>query len=85
MNKAIKENRWLILVAAILLAVAMYITFVPEIQAQGGGRCTATYVKYYSYSCRCYITQKVWRCTGYHQPRTTRSSGYNYYRNRRYY
>jgi hypothetical protein len=32
-DEAIKENRWLILVAALLLAIALYITLTPEVQA----------------------------------------------------
>jgi hypothetical protein len=62
-------NKRLAVVAAILLIIALLITIVPEVQAQYGGRCYATYIRYYDRRCRCYITQKIWRCSGYVRPR----------------
>lgn len=82
MNKAIGENRLLILVAALLLAVALYITLVPEMQAQG--RCRKVRIQYWSQEHQAYITTYVWRCTGYQQPRPYYGPTYNYYRYRRH-
>ena len=83
MNEAIKENRLLILVAAIVLAIALYITLVPEVQAQGG-RCRKVRIQYWSQEHRAYITTYVWRCTDYQQPRPYYGPTYNYYRYRRH-
>ncbi len=69
MNKAVRENRLLMLAAAILLVVALYITLVPEVQAHGGS-CHKTRIQYWSQRHRAYITTYIWRCTGYQRPRT---------------
>lgn len=55
MNEAIKENRWLILAEALLLAIALYITLTPGVQAQRGGCRQVT-----SYAC--VIRNGQWVC-----------------------
>ena len=82
MNEAIKENRLLILMAAIVLAIALYITLVPDVQAQG--RCYKVQIQYWSPQYNAYITTYVWRCTGYQQPRPYYGPTYNYYQYRRH-
>lgn len=77
-----RTNKVLLTIFVVLLIFAALIT---DIHAQGGGYCTAYYITYYDYGCRCYITAKIWRCTGWQQPRRSSGSGYNYYRYRRWY
>lgn len=76
-----RTNRLLLVIFVVLLIFAALIT---DIRAQGGGTCTATYIRYYGAACDCYITQKVWRCTGWQQPRSVSGSGHNYYQYRRW-
>lgn len=78
-------DRDLGVIAIVLLLIALMITLFPSsvAEAQGGGRCTACYTKYWNRGCSCYITQKVWRCTGWQRPRRTSGGGYNYHRYRR--
>ena len=69
MRQALYENRTLLIVAIVLLLIALFITLVPEAQAQGGGRCYARYVRYWSPQHQRYITVKQWKCTGWQRPR----------------
>jgi len=62
----------LMLLIVVILAGLVWMFLENIADAQGGGRCYATYIKYYNRSCRCYITEKVWRCTGYIRPRQWR-------------
>ena len=78
-----KTNKRLAIVVLILLVIALYITLVPEVQAQGG-RCHKVRIKYWSQQYRAYITTYVWRCTGYQQPRPCYGRTYNRYRDRRH-
>lgn len=72
--------------AAVLLALLIWAAIITDAHAQGGGYCTAYYIKYYSVECRCTITEKRQRCTGWQQPRArTYSRTGDYYRYRRYY
>jgi hypothetical protein len=72
-------NRVLLAVFIILLVIAALIT---DVDAQGGGTCRVTYIKYYSPTCKCYITEARQICTGWTQPRDNRNrfSGGNYSR-----
>jgi len=67
-----KKNKLLLLVWAILLAVAIWITLTSDTAAQGGGRCYVQYRKYWSPRYRRYITYRTWVCTGWQRPRYSR-------------
>lgn len=62
-----RTNKVLVTVLMVLVIFAALIT---DAWAQGGGSCTAYYIKYWSYQCQCYITEKRQRCTGWQQPRS---------------
>lgn len=76
-----RTNKVLLTVFVVLLIFAALVT---DIHAQGGGRCTAYYTKYYNRECGCYVTVKRWACTGWQRPRRTSGAGYDYYRYRRW-
>lgn len=77
-----KKNKILAVIALALLVIALYITFVPEVQAQGG-RCRKVCIKYWSQQHHAYITTYVWYCTSYRQPRPYYGRTYNRFRDRR--
>lgn len=72
MKKALLENRWLVMLAIVLLVTALIITMIPALQAEaqtGGGYCTSYHITYWSPTHGRYITEKRWRCTGHTRTR----------------
>ena len=58
-----------ILVTVVILSILLVVIDVPTVQAQGGGRCRLVHISTWSRTCGCYISDWVWRCTGYVRPR----------------
>lgn len=61
-------NKTLLLLLTLLVFYAFLLSV--NVHAQGGGSCTAYYIKYWSYQCQCYITEQKQRCTGWQRPRS---------------
>ncbi|MGD8501405.1 MAG: hypothetical protein PVJ86_12205 [Phycisphaerales bacterium] len=66
MKQALWQNRYLLLLAIVLLVFALWLSVKP-VQAQGGGYCTFGYVRYWQDGY--YITEGRWYCTGWQTPR----------------
>lgn len=76
-----KQNLLLTIITAILLAIALYITLVPEAQAQTG--CYRSWNQYCCPVTACYWLRRsygwVQQCYTVYQCRTIRRGCYNYY------
>jgi len=68
MKQALWANRWLLLLAAELLIIALWLSLAADqAQAQTGGRCVFGYIRYWQNGY--YITEGRWFCTGWQRPR----------------